>query len=208
VGVLLLVRHGQASYGADNYDELSELGRRQAQLLGRRLASQPVARVVSGSMQRQRDTAELLGLTDDVRVDERLDEYDHVSLLESFAAGGHSLEGHPQDVLDSALAWWAADGPPGDGSHESHEGFVARVTAALAELAAEPGLTVAATSGGVISVAAAGWLRMPEGSWPLLGRVIVNASVTKVVTGRTGTWLLTLNDHAHFEDDRALITYR
>ncbi len=36
----------------------------------------------------------------------------------------------------------------------------------------------------------------------------VNASITKVITGRTGRHLLTFNDHAHLESDRSLITYR
>ena len=35
MGQLYLVRHGQASFGADDYDQLSELGRRQAVQLGR-----------------------------------------------------------------------------------------------------------------------------------------------------------------------------
>jgi broad specificity phosphatase PhoE len=34
MSVLTLVRHGQASLFADNYDELSELGRKQARHLG------------------------------------------------------------------------------------------------------------------------------------------------------------------------------
>ena len=34
MGNLYLVRHGQASFGADDYDNLSELGHRQAQQLG------------------------------------------------------------------------------------------------------------------------------------------------------------------------------
>ena len=29
MGTLYLVRHGQASFGSDHYDQLSELGRRQ-----------------------------------------------------------------------------------------------------------------------------------------------------------------------------------
>ncbi len=36
---LVLVRHGQASLGAQDYDRLSELGQRQAEHTGRRLAS-------------------------------------------------------------------------------------------------------------------------------------------------------------------------
>src|SRR5687768_10839768 len=34
MGTVYLVRHGQASFGADNYDKLSELGRRQCVRLG------------------------------------------------------------------------------------------------------------------------------------------------------------------------------
>ena len=34
MGTLYLVRHGQASFGADDYDNLSELGHRQSQRLG------------------------------------------------------------------------------------------------------------------------------------------------------------------------------
>ena len=34
MGTLYLVRHGQASFGADDYDQLSDLGRRQSVRLG------------------------------------------------------------------------------------------------------------------------------------------------------------------------------
>ncbi len=205
MGVLLLVRHGQASFGADDYDDLSDLGRHQARLLGARLRDQPVARLVSGGMRRQRDTATELGLGLNVEVDPRLDEYDHVSLLDAFAASGRTTDGDPQTVLEAALDWWAAGGV---GGQERHPEFVHRVQDVLGELTVLPGLTVVVTSGGVVSVAAEGWLRMPPGTWPLLARVLVNAGVTKVATGRSGTSVLTLNDHAHLESDRALITYR
>ena len=35
MGMLYLVRHGQASFGAADYDQLSELGARQCEALGR-----------------------------------------------------------------------------------------------------------------------------------------------------------------------------
>ena len=35
MGMLYLVRHGQASFGAANYDQLSDLGQRQCQRLGK-----------------------------------------------------------------------------------------------------------------------------------------------------------------------------
>jgi len=51
VGQIYLVRHGQASFGAEDYDELSDLGARQSRLLGGWLASlkQPLSCVVTGS---------------------------------------------------------------------------------------------------------------------------------------------------------------
>ncbi len=55
---LYFIRHGQAGTRAD-YDALSKIGRRQARLLGEYLAGQGLrfARVCSGSLIRQRDTA-------------------------------------------------------------------------------------------------------------------------------------------------------
>src|SRR5256885_5325369 len=88
MGVLLLVRHGQASLGTADYDRLSDVGRRQAQVAGARLARTDltVDRVVSGALTRQRDTAEAvlaaLGWpASRLRIDERLDEYDHVGVM-------------------------------------------------------------------------------------------------------------------------------
>ena len=58
MGVVLLVRHGQASFGADDYDVLSETGWAQGRLLGKWLAERDVVptAVIHGGMRRQRDT--------------------------------------------------------------------------------------------------------------------------------------------------------
>ena len=52
---LYLVRHGQASFGAANYDQLSPLGVQQCQQLGRYWAAKGrrFARVITGTLQRQ-----------------------------------------------------------------------------------------------------------------------------------------------------------
>ena len=78
----------------------------------------------------------------------------------------------------------------------------------ITELAAAPGATIAVTSGGVIAVYCALALGLPVERWPGLARLIVNASITKIITGHTGTNMVTFNDHAHLETDRSLITYR
>ena len=62
MGVLLLVRHGQASFGADDYDVLSETGWEQGRVLGRWLADNAPApaSVVHGGMRRHRETWEAM----------------------------------------------------------------------------------------------------------------------------------------------------
>ena len=59
MSVVYLVRHGQASFGAADYDVLSELGHRQAALAGAALRERgvDVSLAVSGTLRRQRETA-------------------------------------------------------------------------------------------------------------------------------------------------------
>jgi broad specificity phosphatase PhoE len=238
MGVLLLVRHGQASMGAADYDQLSELGRRQARATGTRLAGADPAidRVTCGALTRQRDTtAEIMAMMPDTaheagpepaefgpHIDDRLDEYDHVGVLTGlFGAGGAAAAAGAaagaggadpaepnrglQPALDEAIARWAtADA----GYGESHAAFIGRVHAVLDDLTGAPGCTLAVTSGGVIAVACVQVLGLPTDRWPVLARIIVNGSVTKIINGRTGTNLLTFNDYAHLEGDRSLVTYR
>jgi len=59
MGTLVLIRHGQASLGADDYDVLSELGIMQSQRLGAHFSRRATAfdRIVTGQLRRHRDTA-------------------------------------------------------------------------------------------------------------------------------------------------------
>lgn len=78
---IVLVRHGQASWGKKDYDKLSDLGHERARIAGRELAERNLqpTRVVSGSMRRQRDTAADLvaeaGWDTEVVADGAWDEY-------------------------------------------------------------------------------------------------------------------------------------
>jgi broad specificity phosphatase PhoE len=65
VSLLYLVRHGQASFFAENYDRLSPLGERQARRLGEFFAVRNVQfdAVYSGPAERQRRTAEIVAET-------------------------------------------------------------------------------------------------------------------------------------------------
>lgn len=59
LGSIYLIRHGQASFGALDYDVLSPLGKRQAEILGAHLGRSGVGfdRCISGSLRRQQHTA-------------------------------------------------------------------------------------------------------------------------------------------------------
>src|SRR5690348_1063165 len=137
--VIHLVRHGQASFGADDYDKLSDLGREQAEVVGgvlaRRGLRDPV--VVSGTLHRQRDTAAVLmgatGLAGEPGADARWNEYDLVDLLERYAAPTDSAPGTTQQLqrlLDPALQAWIED--PAADDWRTFSGGAAE---ALAELA-------------------------------------------------------------------------
>ena len=220
MGVLLLVRHGQASLGTADYDKLSDVGRRQAEITGARLARADITidRVVSGGLTRQQDTAQAvlaaLGRPESqLQTDERLDEYDHVRVMaqhtDAITFETASAEGDAgralQSTLEEAIGRWISGG---DGYGETHDTFIERVQGSIGDLVGKPGGTVAVTSGGVISAYCALSLGLPVERWPSLARLVVNASITKIISGRTGTSLVTFNDHAHLESERNLITYR
>jgi len=78
---LILMRHGQASFGADRYDTLSATGLEQADATGRWLGErgQPLAAIWHGPRQRQRNSARAVvkatATTVEPRLAEGLDEF-------------------------------------------------------------------------------------------------------------------------------------
>lgn len=92
---LILVRHGQASFFADDYDQLSDIGLQQSRLLGSYWANQRLVihEVYTGPRARQRQSAELVGgefqqcglIWPETIVWPELDEYDLDGLVNHFA---------------------------------------------------------------------------------------------------------------------------
>jgi broad specificity phosphatase PhoE len=223
MGVVLLVRHGQASFGSDDYDVLSETGWAQGRRLGAWLAERDVdpTAIVRGDMRRHRDTAAAMvegAGWDDVGmdVDPGWDEFDFDFLRAGTAYPDVDVTDRRafQRLFEHATTRWTA-GETG-GFAESYADFGARVRMALDRVtaAAGPGGTVVVvSSGGPIAVACAA-LMDPDGAdpavsgrlWHRFNTVIVNSSVSRVVVGSTGARLLTFNEHAHLEADH--LTYR
>ena len=215
--IVLLVRHGQASFGGDDYDRLSDLGRAQSAHVGRELRRRGVRDplLASGTLARQRDTLALLasaaGFGAPATADPRWNEYDHLDLLRRQAVvegrGVPADSRGVQALLDRALLAWIdrgdADGWPA---------FADGVAGALGDTcgALQPGRdAVVVTSAGVLAAVCTRLLGAPPAAVVALNRVMVNAAITTVVVGRSGASLLTVNDHAHLIGaDRELLTYR
>lgn len=209
MSVLLLARHGQASFGAADYDVLSDLGTEQARRLGARLAPLGADAVLSGTLRRQQDTArhlaEAAGLAAGPTTDAGWDEYDAADVLSGVPPREVTDNASFQALLDEALVRWTSGATD---YAETWPAFRGRVTAALERALALPGTTVVVASAGSIGVAAAHLLGLPSPGWTRLARTQVNTGLTKVVTGRSGTTLVSLNDHAHLEAGPGLVTYR
>jgi broad specificity phosphatase PhoE len=219
MGLVLLVRHGQASFGADDYDVLSEAGHRQSRVLGEWLARsglEPRA-VLHGAMRRQRDTAvamvEASGWPVAPEPDVGWDEFDHIGVISRSPEPAQDLHDRRafQRTFEDATARWSG----GSFDHEYDEtwpDFVGRIGAALERACERDGATVVVTSGGPIAAACA-TLVDPDASpaeiprlWNHFNTVTVNSGVTRVLVGSTGPRLLTFNEHAHLP--RELVTYR
>ncbi len=207
MAVVLLVRHGQASFGADDYDVLSELGREQSLLVGAELARRRLRNpaVVSGTLRRQRDTATLALPHAQVRADPRFDEYDTGDLLLRYGspAPAATTSRELQPLLDQALQAWIQDL---DGSWPA---FSTGAHAALEQVASDlaPGQdAVVFTSGGILAAVTSQLLGAGDQAVVGLNRVVVNAAVTTVVAGGRGPSLVTFNDHAFLPPDK--LSYR
>ena len=228
MGTVLLVRHGQASFGADDYDVLSPVGWEQGRTLGRFLArTEAPTGYVRGGMRRHRETLEaVLDAAPDAaaRVDPRWDEFDHVGIVATHPDALPDGEGADVDprtfqrAFERATADWVAGTHGGDG--ESYAGFVVRVLAAFDDATAEAGsgrTVVVVTSGGPIAVVAAALvdpaaLTDPVDTarlgalWARFNTVVVNAALTRVVVGSTGARLLAFNEHSFLPTEQR--TYR
>ena len=224
---VLLVRHGQASFGGPDYDVLSARGHAQAAALAGDLKRRGVhvERVVSGSLARQRDTADPIAAAMGcaVTIDARWDEYDTDDILTHHSTTLVREERPPgsaapavssrefQALLEGGLLGWieaGADSP----AAEPWPAFAARVAGALAEVAAglpSGSTAVVCTSGGPLATTCVALFEVPAPAFVAFNRVVVNAGVTKVVHGRSGTTIVSFNEHAHLEADGAsLVTYR
>lgn len=226
---LLLIRHGQASFSAEDYDRLSPIGEQQSRMLGEWLAAcgSPPDSVAIGPRVRHHDTARLCLEAADLSLQPivlpELDEVDHHELLARLRpdlAGAAALRAELKQAADphrafqrlfaDAITRWVSGAHDAD-YRQPWPAFRAGVLAALQQLADSPARTIwAFTSGGPIAVIASALLQTPlaetfQLSWPL-----VNTGVTRLRLGSRGAALVTYNAWPHLEraGDARLVTLR
>ena len=228
-----LIRHGQASFGQENYDQLSDLGHQQSIRLGQALNHRAVQfdAVYLGSMLRHKQTAEncltQFGVTfgeSNSTVDAGWNEYDHQDVLRQFRPEFSTAKSmmefigkqdNPkrafEDDFNAAVERWISGAHDGD-YVESWDEFCARVKMsfeATLKASADKNNVAVFTSGGPISLVSQALLGVPQRKIMKMNWTLVNCGVTKIVATGSRHFLSSLNEHTHFEgtDKKHLITY-
>ena len=214
MGNLYLVRHGQASFGAADYDNLSELGHKQAVRLGEyfRDSGRSFDAVFTGKLRRHGQTwagiAEGLQASQPICVIERpgLNEYDPVAIIRAIhpeplehPKTPEGIRNHFRLLRDGLTAWMQGNSAPQGMS--SYAEFRAGVTAALDEIRnGHFGKNVLiASSGGPISTAVGHILGASHEGTIDLNLRIRNSSVSEIVFTPRRHSLVTYNTLPHLD---------
>jgi broad specificity phosphatase PhoE len=211
MGTLYLVRHGQASFGADDYDQLSELGHRQCVRLGRyfRDRGRRFDAVLTGTLKRHAQS--LAGIADGLQWEPRpliwpgLDEYDSHAVIAAVhpqplaRPDTPELYRHHFRLLRDGLSRWMA-GSVAPAGMPSYAEFVAGVNAALDHVRREhEGEVLIVSSGGPISTAVGQILGTSAQTTIDLNLRIRNSSVTEFAYTPKRHMLVTYNTLPHLD---------
>ena len=222
MGTLYLVRHGQASFGADDYDQLSPLGLQQAQRLGAHWLAQGQRfdTVLMGTLRRHAQTLDgiaqgLPGLPEP-QVLPSLDEYDSLALIRAIHTeplqkpNTPELYRHHFRLLCDAIAQWMAGviSPQGMPSWEDFSLGVRRVLDQVRRDHADQNVLLV-SSGGPISTAVGEVLGTAPEVTIALNMRIRNSAVTEFSVSPKRLMLQTFNTlpHLHAQEHQALITH-
>lgn len=221
MGTLYLVRHGQASFGADDYDVLSALGYRQAVRLGEYFKHKGITfdAALTGTLQRQINTfagiCEGMGGGLEAAQWPGLNEYDSEAVIA--AVHPHKLEkptspemyrSHFRLLRDGLKQWM--DGVVNPKGMPAYHDFVAGVTGALDHVrATHTGNVLLVSSGGPISTAVGHVLGTSPETTIELNLRIRNASVTEFAFTPKRHMLVTYNTLPHLDapEHAAWVTY-
>lgn len=217
---LLLVRHGQASFGKSDYDRLSDLGHRQAHTLGVDLARRGLRpdAIVSGNLRRHKETVAQICVGagwDDLEptIDTAWDEIDHTDILGAFRpAYRHQFllvadmvrtlrpKAAFEEMFEQAIRRWASGEHDADYA-EPFDAFVARVDDAFDRVMTDrDATTMVVTSVGCVSRVAARLCSDGDmETWKEFSLSAANTGLTRIVMERRGPRLTSFNEISHLD---------
>ncbi|RLQ23640.1 histidine phosphatase family protein [Seongchinamella sediminis] len=235
MATIYIIRHGQASFGAANYDQLSPLGQLQARKTGQYLARSGVKldAAYSGDLWRQRETCQLTcnELAGDIphTIDARFNEINNDEQLKKLAPliaaqddrfrrlleDGLTDSKQYQKVIDAVFNYWVSNDCSAHGI-QSWEEYSVAVHDALAELMRREGSgkTVAIfTSGGTIATLVAHVLGLDGSQTYQFYEPVFNCSVTQLFYSGEKVSLSYFNDRSFLqllgeEHGERLVSYR
>lgn len=216
MGTLYLVRHGQASFGSDDYDRLSELGERQSRRLGQYWRERmgdalQFEAVLTGTLRRQIQTwqgiAEGAGLADTPQLRwPGLDEYDSRAVIATFHPEPLPKPDTPERyrqhfrLLRAGLAAWA-HGEIAPKGMPAWPDFVQGVMGVLDHVRANcHGNVLLVSSGGPISTAVARLLKAPVETGIELNMRYRNTAVSELDYSPRRLSLVSYNALPHLAD--------
>jgi broad specificity phosphatase PhoE len=221
MGQLYLVRHGQASLGADDYDQLSPLGAQQSQRLGEHWRAQGLQfdAVITGTLKRHAQTLhgiqQGLGSSHEALLWPGLNEYDSEAVIRTIQKGPLTKPTTPEGyrehfrLLRDGLTQWMA-GVVSPQGMPSYVDFVQGVSSALDHVRQNhDGNVLLVSSGGPIATAVAQVLQLsPETSIELNLR-IRNSAVSEFSFNPKRHSLISFNTITHLESPthKGWITY-
>jgi broad specificity phosphatase PhoE len=219
---LLLIRHGQASFGKKNYDQLSDLGMQQATWLGHYLRQCELkpSRIITGSLARHKQTAASIcqGLNHECNIEEHLgwNEFDFQAIVQAYLQLHPELTpttGHPKaffSLLKKSMTAWSKN-ILNSTIPETWSDFGGRVNEAMlfSKKETTDGPILVISSGGAISMALKNILRLDNAAMIDLNLQTRNSSVSEIYFNQFHDQLCSFNTIPHLEtnDRRHLITY-
>ena len=211
MGTLYLVRHGQASFGADNYDQLSSLGMQQSVRLGEYFAHKGLKfeAALTGTLQRQTQT--FAGICQGAGMEMQalsfpgLNEYDSEAVIAAIHPQPLGKPDTPElyrqhfRLLRDGLTQWM-NGVLSPAGMPGYSKFVADIATALDHVRKSfEGNVLLVSSGGPISTAVGKVLgTTPEATIEMNLR-IRNSAVTEFVFNPKRYSLLTFNTLPHLD---------
>jgi broad specificity phosphatase PhoE len=212
MGNLYLVRHGQASFGADDYDNLSALGVRQSERLGQYFAQRHIKfdAVVTGSLRRHAQTWAGIAQGGNFQmvpnVRPGLNEYDSEAVIRAIhpfplekAESPEAYRAHFRLLRDGLRQWM--NGVVSPVGMPTYPEFVRGVTSALDHVRTEySGNVLMVSSGGPISTAIGHLLGTTPETTVELNFRIRNSSVTELAFTPKRHMLVTYNTLPHLDD--------